>query len=69
MVMPKMKGRVLYEEIRKLNPAIKIIFISAYSENMFKLSEMPRERFGFIRKPFSKNALLGKIRSILGGTC
>jgi len=69
MVMPKMKGRVLYEEIRKINPAIKIIFISGYSENMFKLSEMPRERFGFIPKAFPKNALLGKIRSILGGTC
>ncbi len=69
MVMPKMKGLILYEEIRKINPAIKIIFISGYSADMFKLSEMPRERFGFVPKPFSKNALLGKIRSVLGGTC
>ncbi len=69
MVMPKMKGQVLYEEIRRINPDIKIIFISGYSPDMFKLSEMPGDPSGFIPKPFSKGALLDKIRSILGSNC
>src|SRR5512135_446257 len=38
MVMPKMRGRALYEEICKINPGIKMIFISGYSADMFKLS-------------------------------
>ena len=69
MVMPKMKGRVLYEEICKINPGIKMIFISGYSANMTQCSEMPRNQVGFIPKPFSKEDLLGKIRSILGSNC
>ena len=69
MVMPKMKGQVLYEEICKINPAIRMIFISGYSANMIPCVEMPRKQLGFIPKPFSKEALLGKIRSILGGNC
>ncbi len=69
MVMPRMKGRALYEEICKINPGIKMIFISGYSADMLKLIEMPGDRLGFIPKPFSKGALLGKIRSILGGYC
>ncbi len=69
MVMPRMKGQILYEEIIKINPDIKMIFISGYSKDMFKLSEIPRDRLEFVPKPFSKGALLGKIRSILGGNC
>ncbi len=69
MVMPRMKGRALYEEICKINPGIKVIFISGYSADMFKLSEIPGDPSGFIPKPFSKDALLGKIRSILGSNC
>jgi DNA-binding NtrC family response regulator len=69
MVMPKMKGRVLYEAICKINPGIKMIFISGYSADMTQCSEMPRNQVGFISKPFSKEDLLGKIRSILGSNC
>ena len=69
MVMPKMKGRVLYEEICKIKPDIKMIFISGYSADMIQYSEMPRDQWGFIPKPFSKEDLLGKIRSILGSNC
>ncbi len=66
MVMPRMKGRSLYEEICKINPGIKMIFISGYSADMINLSEMQGDQLGFIPKPFSKKDLLGKIRSILG---
>jgi len=69
MVMPRMKGGALYEEICKINPDIKMIFISGYSLDMYKLGEIPGDPSGFIPKPFSKGALLGKIRSILGSNC
>jgi two-component system cell cycle sensor histidine kinase/response regulator CckA len=69
MVMPGMKGRALYDEICKINPGIKMLFISGYSADMFKLSEIPVNHLGFISKPFSKGDLLGKITSILGRNC
>jgi DNA-binding NtrC family response regulator len=69
IVMPRMKGRSLYEEICKIKPGIKMIFISGYSADMIKLSEIRKDQLEFIPKPFSKKDLLGKIRSILGGNC
>jgi two-component system cell cycle sensor histidine kinase/response regulator CckA len=69
MVMPRMKGRALYEAICKINPHIKMIFISGYSAGMLNLNEMLGAQLAFIPKPFSKGALLGKIRSILGDNC
>jgi len=66
MVMPKMNGKVLYEEIRKINPRIKVIFISGYSADMIKGNEMPPDQVRFINKPFSKKALFDEIKSILG---
>ena len=69
IVMPKMNGRVLYEEICKIKPSIKIIFMSGYSPDTINFNGMPMDQVHFITKPFSKNALFGEIKSILGGNC
>jgi two-component system, cell cycle sensor histidine kinase and response regulator CckA len=69
MVMPKMNGRVLYEEMCKINPLIKMIFISGYSAEMMKCNEMPTDQVRFITKPFSKKALFEEIKIILGSNC
>jgi len=69
MVMPKMSGRVLYEEICKINPRIKMIFISGYSADMINCNEMPTDQVRFMTKPFSKKALFDEIKSILGSNC
>jgi len=66
MVMPKMNGRVLYEEICKISPRMKLIFISGYSADLIKGNEMPLDQVRFITKPFSKKNLLDEIKSILG---
>lgn len=68
IVMPKMGGRLLYEEISKINPCMKMIFISGYTADMVKCDGMPGELVRFLPKPFSKQALLNEIKSILGGT-
>ena len=65
MVMPKMNGRVLYEEICKINPRIKVIFISGYSADMIECNEMPLDKVRFITKPFTKKILFEEIKSIL----
>ena len=64
--MPKMNGRVLYEEIRKINPRMKIVFISGYSVDQINCNEMPPDRVRFVNKPFTKKALCDEIESILG---
>jgi len=65
IVMPKMNGRVLYEEIRKINPRMKIVFISGYSVDQINCNEMPLDQVRFVNKPFTKKVLCDEIESIL----
>jgi two-component system cell cycle sensor histidine kinase/response regulator CckA len=69
MVMPKMNGRALYEEICKINPRIKMIFISGYAADMINCNEMPTDQVRIVTKPFSMKALFEEIKSILGSNC
>ena len=64
MMMPFMDGSLTIRTMRKLNPHIKILAVSGmnFDENelMQRLSIQ-----GFMQKPFTSHALLGKIRKIL----
>jgi CheY-like chemotaxis protein len=69
MVMPKMNGLVMYQEISKINPCIKMIFISGYSADMVQCEPLPEDRVRFVTKPFSKQVLFDEIRALLGSSC
>lgn len=66
MVMPKMNGRALYEELCKINPGIKMIVISGFSADVIDCTGMPSDRMRFITKPFSKNTLFEAMDAMLG---
>jgi len=66
MVMPKMNGRVLYEELCKINPGIKMIVISGFSADVIDCTGMPSDRMRFITKPFSKDTLFEAMDAMLG---
>lgn len=65
MVMPKMSGMTLYEEIQKINSNVKMIFISGYSKDVINCTGMPSDKVRFIGKPFTKQNLFNAINSIL----
>jgi len=64
MVMPGMNGRVLAERITARHPAIKVVWMSGYTDNEII---SPEELSGmiFLQKPFNKDELLRKIRMAL----
>jgi len=63
MVMPKMGGRELYKQaIQKIN-GIRFIYMSGYFES--SPPEKKDEDFFFLQKPFSEEALLAKVRTVL----
>jgi DNA-binding NtrC family response regulator len=64
MVMPGMNGRVLAERITAMHPAIKVVWMSGYTDNEII---SPEELSGmiFLQKPFNKDELLRKIRMAL----
>lgn len=60
--MPKMSGSEVSEIIRKLCPKQKIIFLSAYGQNILKSHESSKDGFlQIIQKPFSLEFLLDKV--------
>ena len=67
MIMPKMNGRDAYEEVKKIKPGIKAIFISGYSADFIFNKGFTGDRFDFILKPVSPILLMKKVREILDG--
>ena len=66
--MPKMDGFQLYDELRKKDQAVKVIFITAFDVNYEALRKMyPNLRIeSFVRKPVDSEHLIGAVRTELG---
>jgi CheY-like chemotaxis protein len=62
-VMPVMDGVRMAEEILELDPKMKILFMSGYSEAQLEI--LARTRFPIIRKPFLSADLMRTIAEML----
>lgn len=65
LIMPKKSGKKVYDEIKKIRPDVKAIFISGYNENLIHKKVILEEGLDFILKPFSPDELLKSVREIL----
>ncbi len=65
MVLPKKNGKEIKAAIRKINPEMKILFMSGYTIDLLKSTEFTESQFDFIHKPFQSRDLLMKVREIL----
>jgi CheY-like chemotaxis protein len=52
MIMPEMNGRATYEELKNINPDVKILLVSGYSLNKQVEELLDLGCKGFIQKPF-----------------
>ncbi len=66
VVMPGMKGRELVERLEKLRPGIRVLYMSAYTEDAIINYGILGPGTAFIEKPFSPDELGWKVREILG---
>lgn len=64
-IMPKKNGKEAYEEMKKLRPDIKAIFVSGYTADIFGTNGVLDKKISFISKPFSPIELARKIRELL----
>jgi two-component system cell cycle sensor histidine kinase/response regulator CckA len=64
VVMPGGNGLELAERIRQLDPTLKILVMSGYSD--LQLEVQARKRYPFIRKPFLRDDLLKRTAEVLG---
>jgi two-component system cell cycle sensor histidine kinase/response regulator CckA len=67
VVMPEMDGPALLKELRKRNPALKIIFVSGYAEEAFEKSLPEGEQFSFLAKPFTLKQLVAAVKETMAG--
>ena len=65
IIMPRMDGRKAYEEIKKLQPGIKALFASGYTDDLLSIKDIHDQGLDFIQKPMRPFDLLVKVRTIL----
>lgn len=65
VIMPGIGGRQLAQELAKLRPATRVLFISGYTDStMIEQAEIDGNS-AFLQKPFSHESLTNKVRQVL----
>ena len=65
VIMPTMSGGELAKQICKLRPVMKVLFMSGYSGDLVAKHGILEAETNLVEKPFTKHALLGKVRAVL----
>ncbi|HHL39491.1 MAG TPA: PAS domain S-box protein [Deltaproteobacteria bacterium] len=65
-VLPDRDGMRLIDELRGLNPAVKVILNSGYMDNHMDKSKIRRKGIRFIRKPYDVPRLLALLAELTG---
>ncbi|HBO69025.1 MAG TPA: hybrid sensor histidine kinase/response regulator, partial [Deltaproteobacteria bacterium] len=65
VIMPKKGGKEAYEQMHKVNPNLKVIFMSGYTANAIHESFILIADVPFLPKPFGPSALARKVREVL----
>jgi YesN/AraC family two-component response regulator len=65
VVMPKMYGPDLAKRLSSLYPKMDVLYISGYVENVISHHGILEKGMEYIRKPFTVNELVRKVREVL----
>ena len=65
VVLPEMSGRGLAEKLLERLPTIKVLYMSGYTDDIVVRTGVLEHDTPFLQKPFSKGALLSKVREAL----
>jgi DNA-binding NarL/FixJ family response regulator len=63
--MPKKSGKDAYDEIKEIEPDIKVIFASGYASDTIYKKTLSNNNVMLISKPYLPTNLLTMVRSVL----
>ena len=66
LTMPCMDGEQTYRELRRLNPALRVIISSGYNEREVTQKFAGAGLAGFIQKPYTVAEMSRKLREVFG---
>jgi CheY-like chemotaxis protein len=65
VIMPKMSGKDAMDEIKKIQPDMKVLFTSGYTADIINKKGILEEGTNFISKPITPYELLARVRELL----
>jgi CheY-like chemotaxis protein len=68
MMMPKMSGDELAQRMRELRPAVKVLYLTGFSDNLFKEKGTLHDDEAFLDKPCSVRSLQQAVSLLVFGS-
>jgi len=65
VIMPKKNGMEVYSEISKLDPSVKVLFVSGHARDVVLDRGVVDNRSNFLSKPIAPSLLLERLRTLL----
>ncbi|HJT88982.1 MAG TPA: ATP-binding protein [Bryobacteraceae bacterium] len=65
VIMPRINGRELAQQICQRRPDIKVLYMSGYTDSAIVNSGILQREVAFLQKPFTPVALIQKVREVL----
>lgn len=65
VVMPRMNGRELSEQLLRTRPDVKVLYMSGHTAGVISQNALLEEDVAFIEKPFTHEGLARKLRQLL----
>jgi signal transduction histidine kinase/CheY-like chemotaxis protein len=67
VIMPEMNGPELVKSLKSMKQQPRVLFLSGYTGDELERQGLDPNRYHFLQKPFLGEALLRKVREVLGG--
>jgi len=65
IIMPGMNGRALAERVAALNPEVRVLYMSGYTDDVIARHGVLEPGTPFLQKPFTPRLLVDKLREVL----